>query len=515
LPFGFLRIAVRRVFCEPSSTRVVIASEMISFMTAQFRSVAAAFILVVAAGCQGPAGLGDRNHEWIGTLPRRDTDFDRRAWQDTPANVVRQLMERLPDRIASASEHRLARNLLISIADAPQGDEDSSAFLALRVSELIRLGDVGDAAALARAGRNPPRDEASAQREIEAELLAGNVETACIDIRALAARSSTRWVEDGLALCKARAGEPGATPPPDMDKLGALARIGGAPLPADPPSDEPGGQIAYLAAVGNDPKVPKARRLDAAFTAARASALGGDAYAKILRSVPVHGQAAPRGEPPASGEQAASLFQAIDRSADPKQKLALAEQGLLSPDGAVDGVSTAMAVPLRTVKPEPALAALAARFAAFFYAVGDPKSAAPWADLARRSGSDAAVWPYRALLKPPGPGELAAWEKRARLDPVRLERIAAILSAFGIAPPQHSEPNQEDLQEIDKAATQLHVGETTLRALVILGGGGPAGASPQTLYRVLESLDRVALHDEARALAFEAITAVVFAKPSS
>jgi hypothetical protein len=50
---------------------------------------------------------------------------------------------------------------------------------------------------------------------------------------------------------------------------------------------------------------------------------------------------------------------------------------------------------------------------------------------------------------------------------------------------------------------------------VILGGGGPAGASPQSLHRVLESLDRVALHDEARALAFEAITAVVFAKPSS
>jgi hypothetical protein len=498
-------------------------------MTVQFRGFAVAFILVVVAGCQGPAGPGDRNGEWLGTLPRRDTDFDRRAWQGTSANDVRQLMERLPDRIASASEHKLARNLLISIADAPQGDEDSSAFLALRVDELMRLGDVSDAAALARAGRNPPRDEASAQREIEAELLAGNVETACIDIRALAARSSTRWGEDGLALCKARAGEPGATSPPDTDKLGALARIGGAPLPADPPSPtgpsgEPGGRIAYLAAVGNDPKVPRTRRLEAAFTAARASALGGDAYAKILRSAPVHGQAALKGEPPASGEQAASLFQAIDRSADPKQKLALAEQGLLSPDGAVDGVSAAMAVPLRAVKPDPALSALAARFAAIFYAVGDLKTAAPWADLARRSGSDAMVWPYRALLKPPGPGELAAWEKRAHLDPGRLERIAAILSAFGVGPPEHpgevtgqasSELGREDLQEIDRAATQLHVGETTLRALVILGGEGPAGASPQSLHGVLEALDRVALHDEARALAFEAITAVVFARPSS
>ena len=493
------------------------APEMISLITIQLRRSAAALVLVLTVGCQ-PARLDDRNGEWIGTLPRRDTGFDRRTWQDTSDNVVRQLLERLPDRIESASEHRLARNLLISITDAPRGDEDSGEFLALRVDELMRLGNVGDAAALARAARNPPRDEAGAQREIEAELLAGNVEMACIDLRALAAKSSTRWVEDGLTSCRARAGEPGVMLPSDTDKLGALARIGGAALPADAPSDDPiGTRIAYLVAVGNDPKVPAARRLEAAFAAARASALGGEAYAKILRSAPVRGQAL-SGEPPASGEQAASLFQAIDQSADPGRKLALAERGLLSPDGAVDGVSAAMAVPLRTVKPEPVLAAFAARFAAYFYAAGDLKAATPWADLAARSGLDTAVWPYRALLKPPGSGELAKWEKRARLDPGRQERIVAILSAFGIGAPERSSeasgPGQDDVQEINKAAAQQHVGETTLRALAILGRGGPAGASPQTLHHVLGALDRVNLHDEARALAFEAITAVVLVRPS-
>ncbi|MDB5393799.1 MAG: hypothetical protein JWM91_1305 [Rhodospirillales bacterium] len=498
--------------------------EMISLSAVQFRRIAAAFVLILTVGCQGPAGLDDRNREWIGTLPGRDTDFDRRTWQDTSANVVRQLMERLPDRIESLSEHRLARNLLISVADAPHGDEGSEEFLALRVDELMRLGNVGDAAALARAARDPPRDEASAQREIEAELLTGNVEMACIDLRALAARSSTRWVEDGLVLCKARAGEPGAMPPPDTDKLGALARIGGAPLPSNPPSGDPiGTRIAYRVAVGNDPKVSTARRLEAAFAAARASALGGEAYATILRSAPVSGQAALSGKPPASGEQAASLFQAIDRSADPRRKLALAERGLLSPDGAIDGVSAAMAEPLRTVKPEPALAALAARFAAYFYAVGDLKAATPWADLAKRSGLDTAVWPYRSLLRPPGSGELAEWEKRARLDPGRRERIVAILSAFGIVPPERFseatdqasfEPSQNDVEEIDKAAAQRHVGETTLRALAIFGGRGPAGANPQTLHRVLEALDRVNLHDEARVLAFEAITATVLVRTS-
>jgi len=496
---------------------------MISLIDVQFRRIAAALVLVLTAGCQGPEG-NDRNREWIGTLPMRDTGFDRRTWQNTSVNVVRQLMERLPDRIESASQHGLARNLLVSIADAPRGDEDRGELLALRVDKLMQLGNVSDAAALARAARKPPRDKAGAEREIEAELLAGNVEMACIDLRALAARSSTRWVEDGLALCQARTGDAGVVPPPGMDRLGALARIAGAPLPADPPSDGPvGTRIAYLAAVAKDQQVPAARRLEAAFAAARASALGGEAYAKVLRSAPVHGEAAVSGELPASGEQAAALFHAIDRSADPQRKLALAERGLLSSGGAVDEVSAAMAEPLRTVKPEPALAGLSARFAAYFYAVGDPKAATPWADLAKRSGMDAAVWPYRALLKPPGSGELAAWEKRARLDPGRLERIVAILSAFGITPPERfseavvqasSEPGQDDLEEIDKAAAQQHVGETTLRALAILGVEGPAGASRQTLHHVLKALDQVNLHDEARALAFEAITATVSARPS-
>jgi hypothetical protein len=335
---------------------------------------------------------------------------------------------------------------------------------------------------------------------------------ACIDLRALAARAATRWVEDGVAACKARAGEPGAMPPPDISRLGALARIDGAPLPPEPPSGEPPGfRIAYLAAVASDPKVPAARRLEAGFTAARASALDGEALARILRAAPGHGQSARGEEPPASGEQAAALFQAIEQSADPARKLALAERGLLSPAGTVDGVSAAMATALRTVKPEPALAA---RFAACFYAVGDRKAATPWADLAKRSGSDIAVWPYRALLQPTGPGEFAAWEKRAKLNPGQLERIAAILSAFGIGAPPSSEPSQDDLQAIDKAAAQQHVGETTLRALVILGSGGPAGASPQTLHHVLAALDRVNLHDEARALAFEAIAAAIFEHPT-
>jgi tetratricopeptide (TPR) repeat protein len=482
---------------------------MICQSSVQFRVVFGVFGLLLIAGCQGPGAPDSRPRLWAGTAQVRDTDFDRRTWHGTTADTVRRLMERLPDRIESAAQHRLARNLLVSVADAPQGAEDSAALLSLRVDALMRYGEYADAASLARAGRNLPRDPASAEREAEAELLAGNIEMACIDLRALAARSSGEWssagwVEEGVALCKARAGDAGTVPPPDAGHRGALARIRGGALSAEPPSGEPPGtRTAYLAAVAADTKIPAARRLEAAFQAARANAIGAGAYAKLLRSAPGRGSAG--AGPPATGEQAAALFQATLRAPDAAHRLALAEQGLLSPGGAVDGVGAALAEALRGLRPD---GALAGRYAAYFYAVGDIKAAASLADRAKRA--DTAIWPYRALVKPPAAGELAEWEKRAALDPGRRARMAAILSAFGIgAEPAGEGADEGDLRELDAAATAQRAGETTLRALAILGRGGPAAASPQALHHVLKALDRVAQHDEARALAFEAMAATL------
>ncbi len=49
-----------------------------------------------------------------------------------------------------------------------------------------------------------------------------------------------------------------------------------------------------------------------------------------------------------------------------------------------------------------------------------------------------------------------------------------------------------------------------MRAIALLGRGGPANAHPLALRRALADLDAVRLHNEARALAFEAITATLF-----
>jgi hypothetical protein len=156
---------------------------------------------------------------------------------------------------------------------------------------------------------------------------------------------------------------------------------------------------------------------------------------------------------------------------------------------------------------------LAGRFARVFFAAGDSEVAARWA----KAAGAMELWPYRVLLKQANPRDLSKWAKQSRLDPPRLARIVTILLAFDpVAPPSaiksvagqdRPEPALADLLTIDRAATSLRVGETALRALILLGRDGPAAAHPLALRRALADMDHATLHDEARALAFEAMTA--------
>jgi len=268
-----------------------------------------------------------------------------------------------------------------------------------------------------------------------------------------------------------------------------------------------------------DPQNDPALRLETAFAAGRASALYGEFLAKLFASSPPGGLPADGGAP-ANGAAAAALYQAIAQEGPVDQKLGLAERGLLSPDGVSDKIGVAMVSPLRSFQPVPELGPLAQRFAILFYTVGDTEAAAPWAELADANGSAAQLWPYRVLLKQADVMGIGDWEQGSGLDAPHIARILTVLSAFGVtSPPSDSarvngddrpEAPFGDLLAMDKSARDLHVGETVLRALSVLGIEGPARAHPLSLRRALSDLDQVSLHSEARALAFEAITAALF-----
>ena len=459
-------------------------------------------------------GSGATGPDSIGTLPERDTDFDPKTWNGTSFGQVMRLIDLLPDRIDSAAEHELTRNLLVAVATAPQGDDGGDKMLTRRVVKLIALGNVADAAALARAAPGLPSSATLAQAEIEAELLAGQVESACIDLHAFAQILTDPISASGLALCVQHSGE-GEAAPMDVESLGVLARIAGAPLSADPSRSPP----ARLFAAAHDANLGPDQRLAAAFAAGRASAIDGVSLAAILRTVPVNAEITSEVGPPTDGSSAAALFHAIAAESDPERKLVLVEGALLSPKGVSDKVSVALLAPLRDIAPSEALGPLAPRFARLFYTIGDVEAATPWAELADRSSLGAALWPYRVLLKQADRTGIAEWEQQAALDAPKLARVLMILSAFDVTvPPGGSariagddlpEPILGDLLAMDQAAKDLKTGETTLRVIAILGQDGPARMHPLALRRALADLDGVHLHNESHALAFEAITAVL------
>jgi len=466
-------------------------------------------------------GSGATGPDSVGILPARDTDFERTTWRYTQMGTVLGLMERLPERMDSAAQNELARNLLVSIADAPSGDSSGSRLLEVRVRKLLAIGNAADAAALARAAPGTLDNAALAHSEIQAELLAGQIESACIDLRAFANLLTDPASQAAVALCRQTAGEPADPNQPalETDTLGAAARITGAPLSIDASSPP-----ARLAAVALDERADPAERLAAAFAAGRASALYGEVIARIFGASPV-GSLPAEGGAPTDAASAAALYQAIVNEGSADQKLAYAERGLLSPTGVSDKVGVAMVSPLRKLQPAPEMGALAARLAILFYTVGDIEAAQPWAELAASGGGGAMLWPYQVLLKQADATGIGEWEQAAALDAPHLARVLTVLSAFNIARPPFGasrvtgdnwpEAPFGDLLAMDKSARDLHVGETVLRALIVLGPEGPARANHLNLRRALADLDQVSLHAEAHALAFEAITAAIYDGHSS
>lgn len=465
----------------------------------------------------GPAaslgGSGATGPDSVGLLPARDTNFDRNTWRGSNFATVLRLMSALPDQIDSAGQHELARNLLVSIADAPSGDDGSTRLLELRVRKLLSMGNVADAAALARAANDLQRNPALAQVEIEAELLAGQVESACIDLRATANILTDAASAAALNLCLQSAGQGIDGAGIDTGSLGAASIIAGIPPSADPVSSPP----ARLVAVAINPRVPPEQRVDAGFAAGRASALTGEFLAKLMQGAT--GGNVPSG-PPTDGASAAALYHAIGQEGPVDQRIGMAEHGLLSPEGVADKVGVAMVAPLRNFQAVAELATVAPRMAILFYTIGDTEAAAPWAELADTTGNGALLWPYRMLLKQADANGIGDWQQKAGLDAPHFSRVLTILSAFDLVRPPNpnaeiagddrAEPPFPDLLAMDKAAAGRRSGEAVLYALALLGRGGPAQAHPLALRRVLADLDQVSLHSEARLLAFEAITATLF-----
>ena len=318
----------------------------------------------------------------------------------------------------------------------------------------------------------------------------------------------------------------------------AMAHAAGVPLPAvgiREPSP------LMLALVAESPDAPVEQRLTAAETAAAAGVL-----------TPSHLIAAYTAEPeepgtldtaldlPSIGTTPATraiLYQAAVHAGLPQQRAQFIQKALET--DTLDGNYWArlqIYLPLLAdIAPAPELSWFAADAARHLYAGGKLREAGAWVALiqqAQQADPDvAAAVPQLQSLDylagnagmAPGADPQSMMPKLPPGDP-KAERVRALFNAMQEPPetlsaepqvalvtnvptPAMPQQNVNLWLDLGEAAAKNRIGETVLLSLVGLNATGLADAEPEWLARVVTSLRRVGLEDEARRLAVEAAIA--------
>lgn len=210
--------------------------------------------------------------------------------------------------------------------------------------------------------------------------------------------------------------------------------------------------------------------------------------------------------------------------------------GLAREKGGHDIVRGASAPILRSIPPGPALAWFAPEAVSTLLATGHVEEARAWLGLAdgdsesgpQTDGTIARLWAL-GLLATPRTGEtevderaLREWRRAAFVDDPEAGRGATVLAlslfeAMGVAagpgrwsallaegpPTRVPAPDVAWARALDEASSAGRVGETVLIALLGLSGSNADRPGAAAVRRAVESLRRIGLEAEARALALE------------
>jgi hypothetical protein len=505
--------------------------------------------------------------DWTGILAEADGGFAPGMWRGTPRALVERLLPALPLPSTSPTVRDLARRLLLSEAEPPQGPAQAN-LPALRVERLAALGQSADVARLIGRFDDKMVDATLARQRLDAVWLQGDASAGCDLASALAERfAADPGLQRALVFCRARAGQ-GAEASLSLDMLReqgqnqdllfealAEALIHDAPVKIDaaqpvgplhlamldalalplPPAAIERAAPAVLAALAARQVEAPAVRLAAAERALRMGALPIETVQRLYaEETAAPGEIEAAETAPDDGPHArAILYQATTRALDPASRARLLAKALAEARRRDDYVATVSlyAALLMQVAPNDTLAWFTAEAGPALYLLGGYETASAWLDVAQRSSDPQAVlalptlWLFAHVAGGAEPIMLDAMimpEAGAGAGSSgRAARYLAILEAFGAdgggAVPSEllasataeptTLPDAGLWFGLDLAARQGRVGETVLLALVALGEGGPATTPPVLLGRVLSSLIAVGLADEARALAYEAAVA--------
>ena len=473
-------------------------------------------------------------------------------WQGASAALARAVIPTLGAQPLSPAGADLARRLVATGGNAPDGAGDDLALAAARVEALLRLGDAAGAEAIADRTPNLAQAEGLSRVDAEAALIRGEEDKACGIGDALAAgRDGAYWLRL-RAYCQARAGQ--AAPAqltldlsvqqgrnPDFERLmGAMLASSdpGAPvldnglnyalsrrlLPAVWPQALAGAPAPIAVVVARDATAPPAARLQAAARAARLGLPAPDAYAVVN---PVPPDVAGADQPGPAGE--AALVALANTAPDFAVKEGAVAALFKRAGNAGDFVALArLADPAMTqliaakaVLRQPVLFAVAAA------AAGDASSAAAAQGQVRPEATTEDITTLSLL------GALVA-AAGGQSDPAAVEGLdhapadrngrtcqsMALLAALGfpLSPQarfdlagcdlgaQHAPPAR--LLALDLAARAGRAGDVALYVLMTAAEAGPAGLGVADRAAVVRALDQVGLKADARAFAVEGLVAL-------
>lgn len=144
----------------------------------------------------------------FGTTDVSSGGFERTVWGDAEATFVAHLTRQLPPAIASPTLRDLLRRLLLTAAQPPIQDEETSEFnlAALRVSQLQSMGLLGSAAALLDAVPSTNTDPLLRRLRVENLLLRNDVSEACLEMRRPGISLAERYWQYLLVFCHAAEG---------------------------------------------------------------------------------------------------------------------------------------------------------------------------------------------------------------------------------------------------------------------------------------------------------------------
>ena len=322
----------------------------------------------------------------------------------------------------------------------------------------------------------------------------------------------------------------------------AMMRAANIRLPADVLiSDRPG----VLRSVATSPNAELDLRLEAGERALVYGAMDADRLNELYAAVPLEDDAL--ADPATAAEASwgprgrALLLRGAAAAESPEAKARMLRHAfeLARENGGYGVMAGASAPVLASIQPDATLDWFAHDAVSASLAAGHLEQARSWlglADGAAEAGTlareaTARLWAIGLLASPQaGSGvdrsALAAWRQSAHADDIdagrRAEVVAlTLLEALGVAagpgrwaellaegpPPRASAPGIAWTRALEGASTAERVGETILIALLGLAGANGDMSGAAAMRMVIESLRRVGLDSEARALALETAVA--------